>query len=498
MSLLGIDVGTSGCKASVFSIDGKCYGISHSEYGFIPADEGVFELDAVNVWNAVKNVIKQAVYLTPSDDEITALSVSSLGEAVVPVTKSREILSTSIISCDKRGANYTDLLKEYKCSQDFYEINPNAVSPNYTLPKLQWIKENQPGIYEKTDYVLLWADFICFMLGSEPFTTNSLANRTLIFDIKANDWSQELLSWSGLERNKFGKIVQGGTIVGNVLKSTAVELGLSTKTLIVSGGHDQCQNALGSGCVKPGTTTCGLGTYECIAPVYSEIPDLNSMYNYNLGVEHHVIPGLYLTLIFNQGGMLIKWFRETFSPEELNNPKIYSKLNNEMPDTISNLLAFPYFESTGSPYYIDDAKGAYIGLTTKTTRGECLKALMEGITFYFIESMNNLKAINIPFDKLVASGGGAKSDKWLQLKSDIINIPVARTEFTECSILGAAMLAGIATNEFTVSEATDIYIKEDKIFYPNEKNYLIYQEKYQMYKDMFNAYYGVYKKLNEK
>ena len=106
-----------------------------------------------------------------------------------------------------------------------------------------------------------------------------------------------------------------------------------------------------------------------------------------------------------------------------------------------------------------------------------------------------MKELGVPFDKLVASGGGAKSEKWLQLKSDILNVPVIRPKFTECSILGAAMLAGIATKEFTVNEAVDIYIKEDKIFYPNEKNYAIYQEKYQMYKEMFNAYYGVYKKL---
>ena len=495
MSLLGIDVGTSGCKAAVFSIDGKCYGISHREYVFIPGPEGFFELDAENVWDAVKCVIKQAVSLVEPEDQITALSVSSMGEAVVPVTKNREILSSSIISSDIRGMNYIDTLKEYKNEAYLYQINPNIISPNYTLPKLMWIKDNQPEIYNKTDKFLYWADFVCFMLGSESFTTSSLANRSLIFDLKANDWSDEILNWGGIERNKLGNIVQSGTIVGTVAKEIAEELKLSTGTLIVSGGHDQCQNALGSGCVKPGTITCGLGTYECIAPIYSEVPDLNSMYKIGLGVEHHVLPNLYLTLIFNQAGMLIKWFRNTFSGDDLDNLEVYSKLNNEIPDTVSDLLVFPYFAPSGSPKYLNDAKGAYIGLTTKTTRGECFKALLEGITFYFLEPIEDMKKLGVPFDKLVASGGGAKSEKWLQLKSDILNVPVIRPKFIECSILGAAMLAGIATKEFSVNEAVDIFIKDDKIFYPNERKYAIYQEKYQMYKEMFNAYYGVYKKL---
>jgi xylulokinase len=494
MSLLGIDVGTSGCKAAVFSVDGKCYGISQDEYGFIPAGEGIFEVNTSMVWSKIKNVIKEAVSKIPAWDNISALSVSSMGEAVVPVTKNREILSTSIISSDIRGMNYIDTLKEYKNEADLYGINPNILSPNYTLPKLLWINDNQPDIYNKTYKFLYWADFVCFMLGSEPFTTSSLANRSLIFDLKANDWSDEILSWGGIERNKLGNIVQSGTVVGTVAKEIAEELKLSTGTLIVSGGHDQCQNALGSGCVKPGTITCGLGTYECIAPVYSEVPDLNSMYKIGLGVEHHVLPNLYLTLIFNQAGMLIKWFRNTFSGDDLDNLEVYSKLNNEIPDTVSDLLVFPYFAPSGPPKYVNDAKGAYIGLTTKTTRGECFKALLEGITFYFLESIEDMKKLGVPFDKLVASGGGAKSDKWLQLKSDILNVPVIRPKFTECSILGAAMLAGIATKEFSVNEAVEIYVKEDKIFQPDDVKHSIYLEKYQMYMRMFEAYYSVYRK----
>ena len=494
MSLLGIDVGTSGCKAAVFSLDGKCYGICCDEYSFMSAENGIFEVDSKNVWEKIKLVIKDAVAMIPKEDKISALSVSSMGEAVVPVTNNREILSNSIISCDKRGGKYIESLKNYKTETELYDINPNILSPNYTLPKLLWIKNSQSEIYDKTDKFLFWADFVCFMLGSDAFTSNSLANRSLMFDLKRNDWSEEILNWSGIDRTKLGQIVQGGTVVGNVSETIAYELDLSTDTLIVSGGHDQCQNALGTGSITSGTTTCGLGTYECIAPVYSEIPDLDSMYEFSLGVEHHVLPNLYMTLIFNQAGMLIKWFRNTFAFGELDNFDIYKKLNDEIPDEISNLLAFPYFESTGSPYYIDDAKGAYIGLTTKTTRGECLKALMEGITFYFLESINNLKSKDIPFNKLIASGGGAQSDKWLQLKADILNIPVIRTNFTECSILGAAMLAGIATNEFSVNEAVDIYVKEDRVFPPNENNYIVYQEKYNIYKEMFEAYYRVYRK----
>jgi xylulokinase len=480
MSLLGIDVGTSGCKVAAFSLEGSCYGVEYCGYDMLDLEACNCELDSQNIWLIVKDTIREAVSKVPVADPVEALSVSSFGEAFVPVTKEKQILATSILSCDKRGAEYIESLKNFKDQDELYKINPNILSPNYSLPKLMWIKEYQPELYEHADYFLLWADFICFMLGSEVFTSNSLANRTLLFDFRRNNWSEQLLDWSGIDKEKLGQIVHGGQIVGSISSKIAKELGLSSDVKIVSGGHDQCLNALGSGCIFPGTATCGIGTYECITPVYSQIPEFNKMMSAGINVEHHVLPGLYVSFIFNQAGMLVKWFRNTFAGNE-NSNDIYSKLESEIPDKITDIFSFPYFEATGAPYYANGAKGGFIGLSASSSRGDIFKSLLEGISFYFVEPINNLKKLGISMERFIASGGGAKSNKWLQIKADIMGVPFVRPQFTECGTMGAAMLAGVATGIFSEKDAVEIYFKEDAVFEPDAKRNSRYTEKLQKY-----------------
>ena len=267
MSLLGIDLGTTGCKAGVFSLDGHCIATAYREYDMLHPQQGWSELDSEAVWAKTRDVITEVV-AQAGGDPVSALCVSAFGEAFVPVSKNRKILDHSILCVDERGREYIERLLAHFGREKLYAINPNLLGPNYSLPKLLWLREHRPTIYAEADYFLLWSDFIAFMLGGEPVTNNSHANRTLFFDLDRNDWSDELLAWSGVPREKLGPVVPGGTVIGTVLPAMADELGLSPGVKIVAGGHDQCCNALGCGGITAGHAVYGMGSFDCITPMY--------------------------------------------------------------------------------------------------------------------------------------------------------------------------------------------------------------------------------------
>ena len=489
MSLLGIDLGTTGCKAGVFGLDGTCIAWAYREYDMLHPQSGWAELDSSEVWNKTKEVIAEVAALT-SSDPVSALSVSSFAEAFVPVSKDRKLLDNSILCIDDRGQEHVDRLLETFGRERFYSINPNLISPSYSMPKLLWLREHRPAIYEQADYFLLWSDLIVFMLGGEAVASSSHANRTLLFDLDRNDWSDELLEWSGIPREKLGKVVPGGTGVGTVANEMAVEMGLPEDVRVVSGGHDQCCNALGCGVISAGKAVYGMGSFDCITPVYEKPADPLAMLRCNLNIEHHVLPDLYVSFLYNQSGLLVKWFRDTFASADVS----YGQLDSELPDDPTRLLVLPYFDVP--PHHAGPTSGVIVGLKTNTPRGEILKAIIEGATLYFVEGMNSLRGMGIDTSELIASGGGARSDAGLQIRADILGVPFVRPRITEAGLLGAAMLAGIATDIFqTAEEAVQTFVKRDRIFEPDAKRHAIYREKHAFYQQLYPSLKPILKNL---
>lgn len=495
MSLLGIDLGTTGCKAGVFGLDGACLAQAYREYDMLHPAPGWSELDSRSVWEKTREVIAE-VAAAAGRDPVTALSVSSFGEAFVPVSRDRRLLDNSILCVDERGREHVDRLRGTFGHEAFYAINPNLLGPNYSMPKLLWLREHRPDIYHRADYFLLWSDLVAFLLGCDPVTNNSHANRTLLFDLDKNDWSSDLLAWSGVPREKLGRVVPGGTLIGTVSDSLCDELGLPRRVKVVSGGHDQCCNALGCGGITAGRAVYGMGSFDCITPIYRKPADRLRMLHENLNIEHHVLPDLYVSFLYNQAGLLTKWFRDTFASADVPpaGSGIYEFLYSEIPDEPTRMLVLPHFDPP--PHHSPDTSGVIIGLKTGTTRGEILKAIIEGSTLYFVQGISALRGLGIDTTGFIASGGGSKSDKGLQIRADIFGIPIIRPRITEAGVLGAAMLAGIASGVFrSAKEAADCFVREDRLFEPDAARHALYREKHALYQALFPSLRSVLNKL---
>jgi xylulokinase len=487
MSLLGIDLGTTGCKAGVFSLNGHCLAQAYCEYDMLHPQPGWSELDSADVWEKTRTVIADVVAQAKADP-VTALSISSFGEAVVPVTRDRKILDRSIMCVDERGQEHIERLLADFGHERFYAINPNLLGPNYSMPKILWLKEHRPHVYEQADLFLHWADFVAFMLGTEPFTNNSHANRTLLFDLDKNDWSDELLAWSGIPRAKLAPVVPGGTVTGTVADVMADELGLPRGVQVVAGGHDQCCNALGCGGVNPGRAVYGMGSFDCITPIFTKPADPLRMLHHNLNIEHHVLPELYVAFLYNQAGLLVKWFRDTFTDGSVSYEQLYS----ELPADPTRLLVLPHFDTP--PHHSPDTAGVVVGLRTHTTRGEILKAIQECTALYFVEGLDALRQLGMNTTGFIASGGGARADEGLQIRADVFGIPIVRPRITEAGLLGAAMLAGISTGVLGNAEtAAAIFVQTERTFEPDSARHALYREKHALYKQLYPALKPVFK-----
>ncbi len=367
MSLLGIDVGTTGCKACAFTPDGKRIATAYREYDIVRPRSGYAELDTRRVLQDVQDVIRE-VAAACRHDPVSALAVSSLGEAVVPVSASREILANSILNFDERGGEYVRPFIGRVSVDQLYQINGNTPGNHYTLTKLLWIRDHQSDVFHQTYRFLHWGAFVGYMLGAEPAVDFSLANRTLLFDLDRETWSDLLVEAAGLDVAKLPVCVPSGTVIGEVSRKLAADLGLNTgRVAIVSGAHDQCANALGCGVVHEGSAMFGMGTYFCIAPVFGARPDFTQMLPHGLNTEHHAVRGRFVSFLYNHGGSLLKWFRDTFAQDvrkaaELSHTNVYDLILREVPAEPSSVLVLLHFAPTGRPEFVADSSGVIVGL----------------------------------------------------------------------------------------------------------------------------------------
>jgi xylulokinase len=274
----------------------------------------------------------------------------------------------------------------------------------------------------------------------------------------------------------------------------AAQLGLPKGCKVVTGGHDQPAGALGAGIIKERIAIDATGTVECFAPAFSR-PVMNPvMLRNNFCCYYHVAPRLYVTLAFNfTGGSLLRWFRDTMAGEEKAEAKrrgvdVYDILMAKMSAAPTDLFVLPHFTMTGTPYMDPTPTGAIIGLNLATSKAKLIKAVLEGISYEMKLNIELLEEAGVVVDELRAIGGGAKSERWLQLKADMFNKRIVRLTTTEAACQGVSIAAGVATGEYaSFSEAVGAIVKPDKVFLPNRSRAKMYEEKLAEYRRIYPA-----------
>ena len=280
-------------------------------------------------------------------------------------------------------------------------------------------------------------------------------------------------------------------------KEIAEKTGLTTETKIVCISHDQIAAAVGAGVFDSDTAVDGAGTVECITPIYDEIPDMQVMTKGNYAVVPYVIPGKYVCYAFSYtGGALMQWCTETIAKKEKEEAKAEGISVNELLERQSvsptGLLVLPHFAGAATPYMDTGSKGAVLGLTTATTAADIYRGCMEGVVYEMVLNLQWLKESGIHFHRLNATGGGAHSKEWMQMKADMLDMEITSLETVDAGTVGSAMLTGIAVGIFDdLKQAAQVMVHEVSTYKPRKEMHEKYMEIYERYEQVYRAVRGL-------
>lgn len=454
MSLIGLDIGTTGCKAMVFAKDGRVLSQARREYTIQTPQPGWAEQDAEHVWALAWQCLSQAVAAV-ADDPPVALALSCQGEAVIPVDAAGRALRPAILGMDTRTTAENAWLAETFGAEALFQRTGMPVHTINTLPKLLWLQRHEPTLWRNAHQFLLYEDFFLRRLGGEAVVSVCLASRTQMMNLASADWDDDILARCQIERSRLGKPAPlTGGVVGKLRPELKQELGLADDLLLVSGGHDQACAALGSGVIAPGLAMVSTGTAEVVEVAMATPTLAPALREGGISVYRHVAPGLYVAMTLNHsGGLLLRWFRDTLGRWEMEQAAMtgvdaYDLLLQDAPAGPTRLLLLPHFAGSGTPTLDVHSKGAILGMTFATTKADLAKAVLEGLTYELRINLDLLRSAGVEIDELHAVGGGARSELWLQLKADICNTPLRVPMVTDAACLGAALLAGVGVGAY--------------------------------------------------
>ena len=492
MYLIGLDIGTTGCKTSIFTVEGKLTASAWREYRVEIPFPNWAEQDAELVWKLAQETIREAYSKIEGRESVVALGLSCQGEAVTPVDRKGNAIRKTILGMDTRTDRENEWLVDHLGSKDLFKWTGMPVHTINTLPKLLWIRNHEPEIWRNADKFLLYEDFIINKMTGNTVVSRCLASRTQLYNLQKDSWSTEILNSIDLDPARLSMVQGSGQVAGTMRRDLADSLGLPNTPIIASGGHDQACGALGVGLSRPGISMVSTGTAE-VVEVALDSPGLNStLEKGNISVYAHVIPGLFLAMTLNHsGGLVLRWFRDTFCGEEVRQARLDGTdpydliLKNASPEP-SSLLLLPHFSGSGTPHFDTSSKGVIAGLTFGTTKSDIAKAIIEGLTFELKYNLEVLQKGKIKINELRAIGGGARSEIWLQMKADVTGIPVVVPKITEAASWGAAILGGVAAGCYRdAASAADTALSFEREYQPNSEKREKYLKRYKLYKQVY-------------
>jgi len=504
MSYLGLDIGTTGCKAAVFDAEGGQLALAYREYPLLQPAPGWAELDSARVCDDCKAAVREVAAAVESNDPIRALAVSSQGEAFTPVDADGHMLANGMVSSDARAVDLVESFGREFGRRRLYQRTGHTPHPMFTIFKLLWLRRHRPEVFSKARRFLCYEDLFHQQLGLEPAIGWPLAGRTMLFDVCKHQWSDQILQAIGLEPERLARPLRSGSAVGVIPRKIADSLGLSGDVLVAAGGHDQPLGALGAGAVESGQSMFASGTVECICPTFDRPQFDDRLMEANLCTYDAAAPNRFATVLFSlTGGNLLRWFRDQWGqPERAEADRTgadpYDLLCRAMADEPTDLLALPYFTPSGTPYFDAQTPGAIVGLRLATTRGQVLRALVEGVAMEMRLNLDILLRSGLDVRELRAIGGGAKNPALVQLKADVLGRPIRTLAVTEAGCLGAAMLACSAYTGASPQELANQWVQPGPTIEPDARRAARYDGLFDRYRMLYPAMRDFWNHQNHK
>lgn len=490
---MGIDLGTSACKTVIFSLDGRKISEAQKEYPIYHPKPRWAEQKPADWWHAASWTIRESLsQANLRGDEVAAVSVTSQREAVVPVGKEGKELYNSIIWLDNRTGSQVLKIEEAIDEEKVLSITGVTIDPIFSASKILWLRDNVPEAFQQALCFLCAKDYIVYKLTGTMVTDYSMASRTMLFDIKKRAWSDEICSTLDIPMDKLPEAKESSAVIGEVSSKAHEETGLPKGLPVVNGGGDRPCECLGSGATQEGLVNIGTGTGSVVeVPLENPAIDLQGRINCCC----HVIPNTweYEAIIATTGASL-RWFRDTFGYEEkaeaqrqgLDPYDLLTERAASINPGSEGLFFYPHLTGAFSPKFNEKARGVFFGINLSHSKGHFVRAILEGVAFQYKGTFEFLEALDVKVKEASMVGGETKSRIWNQIKADVLGIIIRVPQIDDAAALGAALLAGTGTRQYSsLYKAAEEAVRTKKVYRPNRKNRGMYEIIYRNYQDAY-------------
>lgn len=481
--VLGIDVSTTATKAVLVDERGSVAAIGLAEYGYDVPQPGWSEQDPQLWWDGAIAAVRDALRAADVDGSaVAAVGLTGQMHGAVLLDGADEVLRPAILWNDQRTARQCELIRAAVGAQRLIELTGNDALTGFTAPKLVWVRDNEPDVWARTRHVLLPKDYLRLRLTGEHAMDKADGSGTILFDLAARDWSDEVLSALRIDRALLPPTFEGPVVTGTLTADAAAATGLRIGTPVVAGGGDQSANAVGVGAVSADVVALSLGTSGVIfattdAPLYEQHGRVHAFC--------HAVPGKWhmMSVMLSAAGSL-RWFRDALAPgidfSSLVEPA------GDVAGAAGGLFFLPYLTGERSPHPDPNARGAFIGLDTTHDRRHMTRSVIEGVTFGLRDGLELMVGAGMPRPAQIrASGGGLASATWRQLLADILGAEISAPGTTEGAAYGAGILAAVGAGWFkSVEEAVDALVTSAPVASPGP-DARDYEPLYTRYRDLY-------------
>ena len=482
---IGIDSSTTATKALLVDETGNVLGLSSAEYPFETPQPLWSEQDPSLWWIATVESIKKLISETGVDaQDIKGIGLTGQMHGLVLLDKNFSVLRPAILWNDQRTGAQCDAIRARMGREKLIQITGNDALTGFTAPKILWVQEQEPEIWERVRHILLPKDYVRFKLTGDLASDRAGGAGTILFDLAKRDWSPEVLNALNIPAEYLPPTFEGTDETGKLTDAVAEELGLPKDTPVFGGGGDQAASAVGTGAVQAGVVSLSLGTSGVVFAT-TDSPTIEP--EGRLHAFCHSVPGKWhlMGVMLSAAGSL-RWHRDTFKPNADYDTLLAPVA--EVPPGSDGLFFLPYLTGERTPHPDPLARGAFVGLTVRHDFPHLTRAVLEGVSFGLRDSFELMKSAGLEdINQVRVTGGGARSPIWRQILADIFDAEIVTVNTTEGAAYGAALLAATGAGIYdSVEMACDATIQVTGSTKPG-KDVPRYDEIYPLYRDLYPA-----------
>ena len=482
--VLGLDIGTTSIKCVILSSDRKIVAQQSIEHHLLSAHPNWAEEDADIWWEHTKQIIRELAERYPSYiSRLKAVGISGMVPAIVLLDQNGQVLRNTIQQNDARAIEQIQRLKAETDQEKLFLHTGGTTNQQHILPRLLWVKENEPQVWRNVRWIMGSYDFIAYRLTGIPAVEINWAVESGAFDIREKTWLEDYLRKYGVSPECLPPVYASMDVVGTIRPEVCTELGLPVNLPVISGSADHVASTFGAGILEPGDLLIKFGGAGDILFCTDHIQTSRQLF-----FDYHDVPGRYLLNgCMAASGSLIKWFVKDILHAE-DEATIYQKLDMEAAQVApasDGLIILPYFLGEKTPIFDPTARGVFFGMTLSHTRGHVFRAILEAVIYGFRHHLDVLRGMGCIPNRIFATNGGAKSKFWCQIAADVLGSTVIAFPHHPGSSLGTGFLAGLAVGVFQNASQIYDFLNEQQAYLPVQEHCEIYEKAYVIYRNLY-------------